>query len=476
MALPVILIDSATGSDSAASGAGPATALTGSAASTSGTGLVVTLDGSPSLANVATDGSHVIYLADTTAGTRNFGKITGKDDGAKTVTVSDAFGLNLTNKAWAIGGMRASLGSTTSKKLYDNNSGNGDAMPGWVIEYQSGSTETFSASLRWYRAGDTTSGPIELRGAAGAATMPILTLSANDRFFDPSGYFTMRDLEFRNTNATKTLSCVFEHWNGSNSVMMSGCRVTHATDKFNRLCFAQSGTTKGRVRIEECEIANCAGPGMAFQNSGSSMVAVENCYIHNNAGDGIAIVKNYLAQVTVSGCVISGNGGAGISQTSSGSDVGILHIVGNTIVSNSGSGLASSSLLGFALATIENNILANNGGYGIAWTSGPSDQRIAQTVIRNNNTYSNSSGAYSPAGIGTNDPGLDPQFANAAGGDYAIGATLKGLGYPTAYLGRTSATLSRVDIGAAQRAEAYAANVFNRAKRELIAGLANLEG
>src|SRR3954463_10134754 len=129
MALPTILIDSATGSDTTASGAGPGTALTGSAGVSAGDGLSVTLDGSPDLTGVATDGSHVLYFADATAGNRNFAKITAANNGTKVVTVSDALGFTLT-KAWAIGGKRASLLGTNSSKLIENNSGNGDAMPG----------------------------------------------------------------------------------------------------------------------------------------------------------------------------------------------------------------------------------------------------------------------------------------------------------------------------------------------------------
>src|SRR5574343_1935860 len=115
-AYPVILVDSATGSDSAASGAGPATALTGTGAGTDAGGTVVSLDGSPSLAGVNTDGSHVIYLVDSTAGHRNFAAINDKNDTTKTVTVEQAFTGSLpATKSWAIGGKRASIGAASSK-------------------------------------------------------------------------------------------------------------------------------------------------------------------------------------------------------------------------------------------------------------------------------------------------------------------------------------------------------------------------
>ena len=167
MALPVILVNSATGSDSAASGAGPATALTGSSASTSGTGLVVTLDGSPNLSGVATDGSHVIYLNDSTANARNFGKITAADNTAKTVTVSDAFGLSLSGKSWAIGGVRASINANGSEKLWSTSGSTaGDVMPGWTVRMQSGHAES-GALITMRRGGNLTAGGYCSRGRIG---------------------------------------------------------------------------------------------------------------------------------------------------------------------------------------------------------------------------------------------------------------------------------------------------------------------
>ena len=174
MPFPTILIDSATGSDTAASGAGPATALTGPAAGTSADGLTVTLDGSPDLSGVATDGTHVLFLSDSTAGNRNFSRITAKDVAARTVTVAHAFGASLSGKPWAIGGRRASIGSATSRKLADNNVSAGDAMPGWKVRLASGHAETLSGALTWRRAGDTTDGPIVLEGEPGAGTMPVV--------------------------------------------------------------------------------------------------------------------------------------------------------------------------------------------------------------------------------------------------------------------------------------------------------------
>lgn len=79
MATPVILYDSSTGSDSAASGAGPATAVTGTKGRTRNTASMLRVGffeaSPPDLSGVLTDGSHVLYIAIATAGQRNFSSI-----------------------------------------------------------------------------------------------------------------------------------------------------------------------------------------------------------------------------------------------------------------------------------------------------------------------------------------------------------------------------------------------------------------
>ncbi len=64
MAYPTIIFNATSGSDTAASGAGPSTAVTGSSATVNGgdPGTVLDLDGTPDLSGVATDGSGAIFL------------------------------------------------------------------------------------------------------------------------------------------------------------------------------------------------------------------------------------------------------------------------------------------------------------------------------------------------------------------------------------------------------------------------------
>lgn len=455
MALPTVLVNSATGSDTQASGAGPSTALFGTTdASTDGTGLIVTLTASTDLTNVAVDGSHVIFLEDTTAGARNFGKITakaGSGGATPTVTVSDAFGLSLSGKSWAIGGKRASIGATTTRKFFENNGGVGDAMPGWTMEMESGHAETLSAQLSWRRSGTVATGPITLKGTLGAATPPILTFSHNGTALAPNNTFQRcLDFELRNTNATKTASTALLI--GSNATYCERIRIDHVTDKFWK------GIVGGGTVIN-CRIGNCANFGIDLTATGR----VLNSYIFTNGSHGInsSVTEN---AIIIRGNIIYDNVGDGLRQLLSGATAsrGIV-IDGNVFVSNDSDGIeftgGASAIIAGTLVLL-NNILSSNGGYGINLTTNTLAEWQAQSpTVSGNNTYANTSGAFSPSGLDPTDLGLDPQFTNAAGEDFSIGTNLKAKGFPvggTLRVGLLTSTYSYVDIGAAQRPESAA--------------------
>jgi len=464
-AYPVILVDSTNGSasDTACSGAGPSTALTGASASTDAGGTVVTLDGSPSLANVNTDGSHVIYLADTTAGRRRFAAINAKDDSAKTVTVEQAFFGSLTGKAWAIGGTRATLVGSVSWLLFDNNSAAGDAMPGWTVEMKSGHSESVGSATRdLWRAGDTTNGPITIRGASGAATKPIITFTVNNQGFRVRGnYQHLRDFELRNTNATKTASFAIGTTSNVIGTVLSGITITHATDKFWRgLDWATNNNAAVAMKIEHCEIANCAAHGIIFGSSDYRNLEVMYCVIRSNGTNGITCGQS-AEMPRIHNCIIASNTGVGISFSKTGtSSHGAGPVVHHcTIVGNSSHGIDFSSCAddGLLGLNITNNILDSNSGTGINSGSITNVKlRVANVIVRGNAFYNNSTD------ISTNLDNFDvdstfgtnPSFTNAGSNDWSIGTALKGKGYPQTANLDGSATRSYYDPGAAQRQEA----------------------
>lgn len=456
MALPTILVDSATGSDTAASGAGPGTALTGSAASTNAGGTVVTLDGSPDLSGVATDGSHTIFLNDSTAGSRNHGKITAVDNGAKTVTVANAFGGNLTNKAWAIGGKRASVGGTTSVKLLENNAGNGDAMPGWSISVAAGHTETIAATITWRRAGDRIDGVITLTGPT-SGTLPILTFSNNgDALVLNTFLQVVKFIEFRNSNATKTASraivCI------AVGQEVQGCVVNHATNKFWRAI----GSSSNGLIIRDCSFGNCANVGIDLTNASTVNTRIENCEIYSCGSNGISIATLGGA---IRNCLITGNSGDGINDTAGGTALQPqpYSIIGCTIDNNAGDGIeitcAASSSDGINNRVVENCILSNNGGYGLkisgaSWT----DALLTRSMVhfRNNDHYNNTSGFCNIAlTCDENTTNNDPKYKDTANRDYTpTNRLILASGYPlygSLKIGSSSGSYSSVDQGAVQQ-------------------------
>jgi len=169
MATTNTLFNNASGSDTAASGAGPTTALFGTAASYSGS--VFTLDGTPNLSGVATDGSHVIWVQTSTG--RQFFTINAVDDGANTVTVDDAPAGTTTGLTWGLGGKRQTVGNTDSRLLFST-----DAKAGWTITLED-DQPALTSVLVCTAKGDTTNGPIIFQGDSTTAHH-LLTSATNN--------------------------------------------------------------------------------------------------------------------------------------------------------------------------------------------------------------------------------------------------------------------------------------------------------
>lgn len=540
MALPVILVNSATGSDTAASGAGPATAVVGTLGRTRNAASMARVGffeaSAPDLSGVLTDGSHALYIGITTAGQRNFSSIASvKDseqkptgnvtnnsavissmssttgfsandivrvfeggaganhlyttvisvDSGTQITVADtisgsASGVEIwnpkqvgltagqelntgaTDTAWAIGGKRASIGATTSVKLFENNAAAGDAMPGWAIEMESGHSETIAATITWRRDGDTTDGPITLRGTAGAATLPLLTFSNNGNAFSHGSrvYTRVEAFEMRNSNATKTASVALAGTLRQNFVVRN-IKVSHSTDKFWRV---MSGVNCYGIFITDCEFGHCADS--AIQGTGANYrFIVLRSYIHDCGATGVVLTSG-SGSVLIHHSIIADNAGDGItilpsSLAVASNDPPPCSLLSNVFYSNDGDGaeitVTSSGTGTFESLLVTNNIFAANGGYGLKFSgSGVTDALLANlgTAIRNNDFYGNTSGAHSPTLTlaSLDERTLDPQFTDAANGNFSIGANLKALGFPTGAIGYSSTT-SYLDIGAAQRAE-----------------------
>lgn len=451
MAYPVIIVDSASGSDSN-SGAGPGdgtttgSALTGTAGATDGAGTTVTLDAGTDLTNVATDGSHVIYLVDATAGHRRFSSISGKagSGGASpTVTVNEAYTAGLSGKTWAIGGKRQTIGSASSALLCDNNNTDGDMMSGWIEQMDnSGYTETLAGQFPTRRPALITIGPITLRGKPGLATPPIITFSNNGNGFIPAAgtasgnFWQFENFDVQNSNATKTASTAFICSDAA-GVTLRNIRINDSTNKFWR--GINVGDQGHGWEISTCKIGYCADVGVLVGTSRS--VDLIGTVIHDCTSHGfLANGSGTNAEAQLYNCIIVNNGGKGVYNNKTGASPGAggLHVNGCTIDGNTSDGIgvsAGTSDTASLHNEFTNNIISNNGGYGINFSG---SGVIAGTVdatcfIAGNVYYNNSSGKYNPSGItAIQESTANPTFTG--GGDYTpTNTALDGSMYPAVY-------------------------------------------
>ena len=453
MALPVVLTNSVSGSDAAASGAGPATALTGTAATTNAGGTVVTLDGSPDLTGVLADGSHACFLLDSTAGARNFGKITAVDNVAKTVTVSNAFRGSIPagdSIDWAIGGKRASIGGTTSVKLFTNNLSVGDAMPGWIVEMESAHAETLTAALTFSRDGDVTDGPIALRGTSGAATRPILTFSNNGNgLVLANDFLVLQAFDLKNTNATKTASVAIAINGSTFGNRIENVKIADVTDNFWKAIVVAASNSTGLIHL--CELGRTASDVVTLTTAAYTLLAN---YIHNGLAIGVSVPSGSAVLINN---IIYNCTGDGVNRGITLATANVLIIDGNTIDDNGGDGIEIAGVPGVNMTgwQIINNQLTNSSAYGLNFSDAGSTAAALNAlgmIVNANNTFGNVTAAYNPAGYGSGDSAVNPDYTDPAAGDWSLRADeLRDIGYPAAInIGTVSATLSHLDPGAAQ--------------------------
>lgn len=468
---PIVLVNSATGSDSDASGAGPATALTGAGGLSAVDGLSVLLDGSPDLSGVLTDGTHVLYFADATAGNRNFVKITGTSGSGTalaTVSVANALGLALT-KAWAIGGKRATIAGTASIKLFSNNSAAGDAMPGWIVEMESSHAETIAATYTLRRSGDFTTGAIELRGTVGAAVMPILTFSNNGTAITHNlNLIKLAGFEIQNSNATKTASVGIALSSSAALCQIVNVRINNSTNKFWKgITHAGGGTT-----IRDCDIGNTASIGIA-STSATFALWIKNCRVFTTGGNAIDITSSSNSPAMgIEDCLIYGVTGIGISLALTGSAISFstmgFKINRCTVDTCSSDGIRITSSttqgVGFSNSEVVGCQITANGGFGINFSNASPPTALQLTGSMwidycnfGTGATANTGGDVSVSGVKTNCVAVNPEYTGS--GNYNVGTATKALGYP-GVIGGVGSTRSYMDIGAAQRQEASGTSAF----------------
>lgn len=409
-----IKFNSSTGSDTAASGAGPSTALTGTNASYSGS--VFTLDGSPDLSGVVVADS--ILWVDTSTG-RQFFDISSVDNGADTVTVVTAPAGTSTGLTWAIGGKRATFDDADSRKAFV------DAKAQWIIEAEDDGAATLSSALTISGFATFSTGTILVRGMVGAKR--VCNQTANATNFHISGlHVKVKNFKFTNSNGVSKTAARGIVYASGNRTYVEDCIFGDAT---NTLLNCVANNTNSSISLTNCEF-RCTGDAILSTSGNMLVVEAEGCTFH--AVGGIAINMNLATANTALFArrnLIYDITGDAITLPQNLNEYRLV-LDGNTIDDIGGDGVDAAFAWGTG-AVIRNNILSNITGTALKFAA---DVDRTVNIADFNNFYNNGTNR-SNISAGANDQASDPQYVSAATGDYRIGTNLKGLGWPTTFPG-----------------------------------------
>lgn len=447
-AFPTLTFNSGTGSDTAASGAGPGTALTGTAnASTSGASTTVSLGGSPNLSGVATDGSAVLWL-------KGFGfyRIDTTNDGADTVVIETAVNIS-TPCDWAIGGKRASLDDTNSRKLFaataagvGADTGTGGASGRWTISLEADDTIS-SVVTAAFTAG---TGYLNIQSDT-PGTLRTLTQSGNAKHFacNTANRIQFTDIKFANSNGTKN-----EVIEGTSStvIVFRHCVIG---DSGGTNCpkgaYLRSGS-QSVIYMYDTSVLRCTSVGI----NGACDVYMFGSEVSRCTGAGISAGAGNLV---VDGSIVSFNGGDGINSSAT-----ICVVRNSTIHANSGDGIEHTGANNTRAIIISNQCTGNGTGgtgYGANFSGTAPNYPLVEFNNFGNASDSTNNATGSTNGITLSSTNLTtaPAYTDSSNSvrNFAVGTAMKAVGFPastaTIGAGQTSST-SYVDIGAVQRQEA----------------------
>lgn len=418
MALVVLTYNSSSGSDTAASGAGPDTAITGSsAAHTSGSSsTTIEFTNSPDLSGVAANDA--LWLDDG-AGNRKLTRIVSVDDGADTLVAEDAFNIAAVSAVnYAIGGKRKTFtADTTHSDILD-------AIEGWRFELEGSGTYTFlGTGVTVPNVGDTANGGIEFVAAAGASPSVSWT-GDNHLFATVGGHFKVGGIAFANTTSTDAAAKALRFAAGVSYFEAENCSFVCAGT-----CIHAASTLD--ARLVNCDLESTHNNGVELKKEGA--VLLIDCEIHEcgnvgasaGLGDGILLTpQNSWAALTLIGSRIWDCYANGVRIDSDESEC-TLFAIKNTIDDNGEDAFWFGGTLSVTnRATLLMNSLSQN-LYGINVNSSAG----ADWTILNdyNGFWSNATGEVLNVTKGSNSvsPISDP-YVDSGARDYRLNATAGG--------------------------------------------------
>lgn len=166
---------------------------------------------------------------------------------------------------------------------------------------------------------------------------------------------------------------------------------------------------------------------------GTYNTTIEGCDIHHCRDDGINMAGGGFATGTrVLSCLIRANAGNGIATADTSATIP-SRFAGNTIDGNAGHGIAITGTAGICSVSAMNNIISNHTGagkYGISVSDGSTAANDRRKNLCDYNNLFNNTSNYNNISAGAHDLSVDPQYVNAAGGDFTPGNSALQAGFP----------------------------------------------
>jgi len=407
-----IVFNASTGSDSAASGLGPATAVTGSGASTTAASAVVT-----GINTTGVTSGDLLWVQSSSG--RQFSIIASVDSGTQ-VTCDDTFANTEGSRTWAIGGKRSTWDNSDSRLLFT-----ADAKAGFVIETET--DQTLTSSITYSTEGDNSSGFIHIRGAS-TVTHPVILQTTSGGHFqgstNVSAGWSFTNLKFTNSGTT-TGTTIAISFRDDNRYIVTNCIFGDATNTLYG-AFSFYGGGNATYLVVDCEFQHLdRGPYGGTAIGSARDATYVNCISHDNGVFGF----NVFSSESLINCIAYDNTGPGfLLETLTGSTTEGCSVSNCVAYNNTGDGIQIESYHG--AASIKNCILVSNGGYGIEKDTASAEVTLTYNYFDNNAFYNNTSGEVS-ANITTLGPNghitltADP-FTDAAADDFTINETSGG--------------------------------------------------
>lgn len=363
MVLPTITYDATNGSDTAASGAGPSSAVTGTNADGTGGDITIVLNETKDFTGASDDGSDVMWV-DTIAGDRHLFSISSFTGGVSTCTaivVNESIGTGFTAKSWGVGGKRAGFENDTSNRDWK------DWSDGWIIELESGATpDTYTVTAEMdIKGGTSATGPTVVRATIAAATQPVIN------------------------QATATTSIFSSASIGTNKIAcLKGLKLTG----YRGVEFKTTSNTT--IVIRECTI-DTSNHGV-YVNRATSDCVVIDCDVTSSGGDGIGTISQNNLHLTVIRCRIHDTGGHGIIAANTAWSGSSTVLLDNTVWNAGDVGIRISTQGGNGFLIVRNNSVGDSTNDGFLFVGTLFEAR--PIVLENNISYGNGAWGYRASG------------------------------------------------------------------------------